>query len=400
MEWKPDIRGGSDTAPLFSVIVLSYLQRHLLNNCLDSILKQDYPNIQLVVCDDCSADFDEQEVRAYIDAHKGGNVREVVVYKQPRNVGSVQNAKTGVELANGEFFKLHAGDDLLYDETALAKAAHQLSDPAVSVVAARSLACQPDGTLAGHCYPLSLAWNCVIQADAQTQFNLLATQGLQEYFHPSAIFWKRSLFDAIGGFDLDYRYETDWHLLLKATASGARVATMEEVTSIYRYGGLFNHSSPANLPMKNQYYRECVGVLRKYGLARFEAAGDRKKIVRCKQAIRCLENRIIAESYWSGWTIWQQLLWRVKNADFLLISWLYRLRQRGASFTHVKAPLLVMAACMVFYTFGVQVIPGRSASFLWSALFFIMALWLLLKAALVCCVKLMNLVLIARGRRG
>ena len=59
-----------------------------------------------------------------------------------------------------------------------------------------------------------------------------------------------------------------------------------------------------------------------------------------------------------------------------------------------------MALCVVFYVFGVELIPGRSSAFLWSALFFILALWLLLKIAGVCCLKLMRAVLSARGRRG
>lgn len=400
MEWKPDVRGGADTAPLFSVIVLTYLQRHLLNDCLDSIFAQAYPNIELVVCDDCSADFDEEEVRAYIDAHKGENIRRVVVHKQPKNVGIAQNAQAGVELSTGTFFKLHAGDDRLYDETVLEKAARHLSDPAVSVVAASSIACQYDGTMTVYHYPEEWARNCVLNADAQTQFNLLATQGWQDYFHAPAMFWRRSFFDALGGFDLSYRYEADWHLLLKATASGQRITTVDDIAVIFRYGGPFNSGDPADQSLKNEYYRECARMLRQYGLAPFEVSGDRKKVIRCKQAIRCLENRLVAENDWGSWTVWQQLLWRVKNLDFLLLSWLYRKRQQGASLTHVKGPALVMALCVVFYVFGVELIPGRFSAFLWSALFFILALWLLLKIVGVCCLKLMRAVLSARGRRG
>lgn len=396
---KPDVRGSSDTVPLFSVIVLTYLQRHLLNDCLNSIFAQTYPNIELVVCDDCSADFDEEEVRAYIGARKGENIRRVVVRKQAKNVGIAQNAQAGVELSTGTFFKLHSGDDLLYDEAVLKKAANHLSAPDVKVIAARSVARQYDGALTEHYYPVEYARNCVLNADAQTQFNLLATQGWQDYFHAPAMFWKRSFFDALGGFDPNYRYEADWHLLLKATASGQRITTVDDIAVIFRYGGPFTSGDPADQPLKNEYYRECARVLRQYGLARFEAAGDRKKVIRCKQAIRCLENRIVAESDWGGWSVWQQLLWRVKNLDFLLLSWLYRKRQQGASLTHVKGPVLVMVLCMVFYIFGVELIPGRSSAFLWSALFFAMALWLLLKIAGVCCLKLMRVLLSVRGRR-
>ena len=82
---KPKVSEYPKDAPLFSIVVLTYLQRHLLNDCLDSVFEQDYPNIELVVCDDCSADFDPEEVRAYIDEHKEENIKKVTVYKQPQN---------------------------------------------------------------------------------------------------------------------------------------------------------------------------------------------------------------------------------------------------------------------------------------------------------------------------
>ena len=69
------------TPPLFSVIILTYLQRHFIEECIDSVLMQDYPNIELVVCDDCSADFDTQEVMHYVDKNKRNNIKNVIIYK-------------------------------------------------------------------------------------------------------------------------------------------------------------------------------------------------------------------------------------------------------------------------------------------------------------------------------
>lgn len=105
--------------PLFSVIVLTYLQGHLIEKCLDSILNQTYPNMELVICDDCSADFDEDRLRSYIEEKKEDNLKNLVIYKQSHNVGTTANAKTGIELSHGKYFKLHAGDDLLYHDDVL-----------------------------------------------------------------------------------------------------------------------------------------------------------------------------------------------------------------------------------------------------------------------------------------
>ena len=46
---------------MFSVIVLSYNNSQYLKGCLDSIFKQTYPNIEIIVADDCSNSFDEED---------------------------------------------------------------------------------------------------------------------------------------------------------------------------------------------------------------------------------------------------------------------------------------------------------------------------------------------------
>lgn len=386
--------------PLFSIIVLTYLQRHLLEDCLDSILKQTYPNIELVICDDCSADFDEDDVRAYIDENKGENIRSVVIFKQPQNVGTVKNAQMGVELSSGVLFKLQAGDDMLYGETAMEKMAKFLSNPAVHIIAARSVACQHDGMMTGTCYPALNAVNSMIAADAQTQFELIGTQSWGEFINAPAVCWKRAFFDEMGGFDLSYKYTEDWPMWLKITGAGHRITMVNELVSVYRYGGISNARSATNLILGKEHYRECIRMLKEYALPVFESSGNRRKVLRCQQSIRCLEVRADVEGQWEYWSCWQQILWRLNHLNFLLTSWLYRKRYYGAAVTK-KGPLTAMAISLLMYMFHVQIIPGYSVDFLWAWAFFAAALWLFVKLVFVGCIKLMNFILnTARRGRG
>ena len=101
------------TLPLFSVIILTYLQRHFIEECIDSVLMQDYPNIELVVCDDCSADFDTQEVivsddgsdnfpeeavNEYIACNKSSNIKSVKIHREESNVGTVKHLNHAVKI--------------------------------------------------------------------------------------------------------------------------------------------------------------------------------------------------------------------------------------------------------------------------------------------------------------
>ena len=65
--------------PLWSVLVFCYQNQNKLFGMLDSIFRQDYPRIQLIVSDDGSRDFDAEAVRSYIEENRGGNITDVIV---------------------------------------------------------------------------------------------------------------------------------------------------------------------------------------------------------------------------------------------------------------------------------------------------------------------------------
>ena len=373
---KPKVSEYPKDAPLFSIVVLTYLQRHLLNDCLDSVFEQDYPNIELVVCDDCSADFDPDEVRAYIDEHKEENIKKVTVYKQPQNAGTVKNAQTGIELSTGEFFKLQAGDDMLYKENSVGEMSRALSGPGVNIVAARSIACLHNGQMTGDVYPSSACFGSMINADAQTQYDLIATQAWGAYVNAPAVCWKRSFFDQIGGFDLSYRYMEDWPMWLKITGAGFRITYVDKIVVTYRYGGISSSQSETHTMFGEVFYAECLRMFQDEILPTFETAGKRKKVTRCKHCIRCIENRIIRETIWERWGFCKKLKWRMKNLDFLFLPWLYRTWYGVVPPRHTAQPLRIMAACLFLFYFHAEILPGQPADFLWSVLFFVAALWL------------------------
>ena len=385
--------------PLFSVIVLTFQQRHLLENCIDSILRQNYPNIELVICDDCSADFDEEEVRQYIDANKEDNIKNVIVYKQHSNVGTTANAQKGVELSSGKYFKLHAGDDMLYNETVLEKMAEKLHDRNVHLLAGRSVACQHDGTMTDHYYPSIQAVTEMIDGDARRQFELMGTQSWGEYINAPAVFWKRSFFDEIGGFDLRYKYTEDWPMWLKITGAGYKITMIEEPTTIYRYGGISNDASTMNLTLGKKHYEECIDALEFYALRKFEAECNPKKIMRCRQSIQCLKARIETEGEWDIWSGTEKMAWRLRNIRFLLVSWIYRKRMYGIDLP-CRSLYKLLGVCVVMFALHVQVWPGVVLDQIWAWGFMLLSLCVALRKGIAKGINMLNGILNARRNHG
>ena len=53
------------TNPLVSLLIPCYNHELFLDDCLESIIAQDYANIELLICDDCSPDNSYTKILSY-----------------------------------------------------------------------------------------------------------------------------------------------------------------------------------------------------------------------------------------------------------------------------------------------------------------------------------------------
>ena len=65
--------------PLVTVVTPSYNNSKTIFGAIDSVLMQSYPNIQYIVCDDASSDFDGEAIIEYIRAKNTGNIVDFIV---------------------------------------------------------------------------------------------------------------------------------------------------------------------------------------------------------------------------------------------------------------------------------------------------------------------------------
>ncbi len=93
--------------PLVSVIIPSYNCERYLCEAIESVLRQTYPSLQIIVVDDGSTDSTPLLVRNYTD-----NVEYI---RQPRS-GSGSARNTGVAAARGDFLAFLDADDLWVEE--------------------------------------------------------------------------------------------------------------------------------------------------------------------------------------------------------------------------------------------------------------------------------------------
>ena len=95
---------------MISIILLSYNSGDYLYEAIDSILKQDYPLIELIVSDDGSKNFEEEKLRKYIDDNARDNITYSIIHRK-KNIGTVKNINNALAVSKGEYIRILGGDD-------------------------------------------------------------------------------------------------------------------------------------------------------------------------------------------------------------------------------------------------------------------------------------------------
>lgn len=99
--------------------IASYNNFEYIKEAVDSILTQTYENIEIIISNDGSSDFKEDEIVSYIEKNKRSNITNVVVNNFSNNQGTVKNVNYLCKTAKGEYIMIMAADDALYDDNVI-----------------------------------------------------------------------------------------------------------------------------------------------------------------------------------------------------------------------------------------------------------------------------------------
>jgi glycosyltransferase involved in cell wall biosynthesis len=99
---KQILKTRQDRLPLVTTITPTYNRAPFLAETIESILNQDYPNIECIVLDDGSKDNTLEVLNKYKDK---------ITIISHQNMGEARTVNKGLELANGEFICIVNDDD-------------------------------------------------------------------------------------------------------------------------------------------------------------------------------------------------------------------------------------------------------------------------------------------------
>jgi len=217
MENAGEIRGIMSMNEVFTVIVLLYNNHEYLHECLDSILMQEYGNIEIIVADDGSKSFNQKEILDYIRNNNKGNIRNYLAYTNECNLGTVKSVNRALKKTTGAFIKLLAADDALYDEKSLSNAYEALRESPCGIVTGDAMKCDQ------FLKPVKkYKKRLTDQINSLSPHEIFCKLCIHNDIVAGGVFFSKSFFEQYGVFDESYRLLEDWPKWLEVTKNGCK----------------------------------------------------------------------------------------------------------------------------------------------------------------------------------
>ena len=196
------------TDPFFvSVIMPAYNSAAFIPDAVESIRRQAYPRLELIIVDDGSTDGTADVAKSLTDLS--------VQYVYQPNGGPARARNHGLRLARGDVIALLDADDLWPPDRLRCQLRYLERDPLTEVVLGR-FQCfrsvpRPEG-------------GSEVQISDLTFVNFLV----------GAALYRRRVFDRIGGFDEAMRFGEDWDWFMRAREQRVPLVAHDDVTLLYR----------------------------------------------------------------------------------------------------------------------------------------------------------------------
>lgn len=218
--------------PLVSVVIPAYNAAAILNECLESVMRQGYPELEVVLVDDGSTDD-----TAVVAKRFGECIR--YIYQPNAGLAAARNA--GHRLAKGEFVAWLDADDVCEPDRIALQAEYLATHDHIGLVSSEFSAFNGDGTIA-ECYskqyygalrkssPVEIYGAAEIFSPAMRDWLSRDIRPVEvfkgaiyerlvwgNFIHPPTVMIRRAVIDAVGDLDSALPNCEDWDYFIRSS---------------------------------------------------------------------------------------------------------------------------------------------------------------------------------------
>lgn len=214
--------------PLVTIGIAAYNHQEYVGYTIESVLNQNYKNIELIIINDGSTDNTDKEISKYIDICE--RTFPSFKYINRQNKGFVPTLNEILDVSKGDYIYMLASDDILKPEMVSKCVEFFEKKPEVEVLI----------------FDIDLIDenNSIIKSNESgiigfgKKFKNLSYINLKRllefnYFYGPSIFIKKSVFEKIGKYDENIGFE-DWDFMIRVLMENIKIDYLQESLVLYR----------------------------------------------------------------------------------------------------------------------------------------------------------------------
>jgi glycosyltransferase involved in cell wall biosynthesis len=217
-----------------SIITICYNRKATIEQSIQSVLGQDYPNIEYIIIDGNSTDGTKEIIESY-----SGKISK---YISESDRGMYDAINKGLHLATGNVVGLMHSDDVFYDSSVVSKIAAKFEKES-----------QTEGIYGNGIYVTNDAEEKLVRNRIGGAYNFNNLKSGWLPLHPT-VYLKKSLIEKYGVYDLNFKIASDTEFLLRYLYKyKIKLSYLDEYIVTMRMGGLSTSYKRAFEVLKEDY---------------------------------------------------------------------------------------------------------------------------------------------------
>jgi glycosyltransferase involved in cell wall biosynthesis len=224
--------------PKISIITVVYNNRQTINDAIESVLAQDYPDIEHIIIDGASTDGTVEIIESYGD--------RIAKFISEPDKGIYDAMNKGLKLATGDIIGILNSDDFYADNTIISSIIQEFETKNVEMVFGDLVFVKPEDL------------NRVVRSYSTPNFTPSKFAWGWMPPHPTC-YLKRSVYERYGYFKTDYHIAADYEILTRFMAK--HKITYSHIPKILikmRTGGISTRSLKSNWILNQEIVRGCT----------------------------------------------------------------------------------------------------------------------------------------------
>lgn len=219
---------------LVTIITLTYKKYDHLFETIDSVLKQDYDNIEYIISDDGSADFPQEKITDYLK--KRTSIRFQVIH-HGENCGTVRNINNACKFSHGEIIMPLSCGDVFFCDNTVSQIVERMENLKSNLLVTSRLVYEGDKQPLYYLphrkvIPKILSWN------NEKQYEAFITSRYWDMASGSAMYYSKKILEELNYFDEEYILWEDGPFLKKYLKDHKLDCAYDIISIWYESGGV------------------------------------------------------------------------------------------------------------------------------------------------------------------